>query len=106
MKVFALVISMAVILVSMTPAPVDAGTMSRACMNSDRKAKSRQMCNCMQSVANKKLSRRDQATAAKFFKDPHKAQVIRQSDKRSDEQFWKRYKEYGQVFAASCKHLR
>lgn len=97
---------MASLLVSAVPAPAGAGTISNACMKSDRKAKSRKMCRCMQSVADQKLSRNDQKLAASFFKDPHKAQEIRQSDRRSDEKFWKRYKEFGATFAASCGHLK
>ena len=79
--------------------------MSNACMRSDRKARSRKMCNCLQQVANQDLSRRDQKLAASFFKDPHKAQEIRQSDRASHEKFWKKYKQFGGTFAASCGHL-
>ena len=93
-------------LLSATAVPAEAGTMSRACIKSDRKAKTRRLCSCMQSVADSKLSRREQARAAKFFKDPQLAQGIRQSDKSGDEKFWKRYKAFGKVFSASCKHLK
>jgi len=53
-------------------------------------------------VANSELSRTDQKLAAGFFKDPHKAQVMRQSDRRSHEKFWLRYKDYGQTAASVC----
>jgi len=81
---------------------VEAGPISAACKQSDRKAATRSMCNCLQSVANGELSRADQRRAASFFKDPHQAQVTRQSDRRSDEKFWLRYKEYGQTAKALC----
>ncbi|MDO6483202.1 hypothetical protein [Shimia thalassica] len=84
----------------------DAGRISNACMQSDRKAKSRNLCRCIQNVADQNLTRRDQKMAASFFSDPHKAQEIRQSDNRSHEDFWKRYSEFGGVVAASCSHLK
>ena len=84
----------------------EAGVMSRACLRSDRDAATRSMCSCIQKVANQNLNRSDQRLAASFFKDPHKAQEIRQSDRASHERFWLRYKEFGTVVAASCGHLR
>lgn len=86
--------------------PADAGPMSRACMSSDRKAKSRGMCNCIQRVANKNLNRSQQRLAASFFKDPHKAQVIRQSDNPVHERFWKKYKLFGAKVAKNCRSYR
>ncbi|SHJ32114.1 hypothetical protein SAMN05444000_10764 [Shimia gijangensis] len=105
MKTIFSALLVAILLLHAAPAPAVAGTLSNACMKSDRKAKSRKLCRCLQNVANQNLSRRDQKLAASFFKDPHKAQEIRQSDNRSNEKFWKRYKEFGSVFAASCSHL-
>lgn len=79
-----------------------AGMIERACVKSDRKAANRSTCNCVQKVANVKLSRSDQKLAAKFFKDPHMAQEVRQSDRASHETFWLRYKEFGEVAARHC----
>lgn len=87
-------------------APAEAGVMSRACMVSDRKAKSRNLCNCVQRVANAELSRSNQRLAAKFFKDPHKAQEIRQSDNPLYEKFWKKYKIFGAKVGRDCKRYR
>jgi hypothetical protein len=53
-------------------------------------------------VADVKLSSLDQTMAAKFFKDPQRAQDTRQSDKRSAEAFWLRYKEFGYLAAKHC----
>lgn len=106
MKTFFSAVLVAVFLFNLSPLPVEAGTLSRACMTSDRKAKSRSLCRCLQDVADRNLSNRDQKLAASFFKDPHKAQEIRQSDKRSHEQFWKRYKEFGVTFSKTCGHLK
>lgn len=104
MKTMLSAMLVAIFLIHSAPSPALAGAMSNACMKSDRKTKSRKMCRCLQKVANQNLSHRDQKLAASFFKDPHKSQEVRQSDKRSHEQFWKRYKEFGSVFAASCSH--
>jgi hypothetical protein len=84
------------------PLPALAGAMERACVRSDRSAANRSLCNCIQQVADFKLSKKDQRLAASFFKDPHKAQDIRQSDSRSHEAFWLRYKEFAAVAGASC----
>ncbi|TCK99317.1 hypothetical protein BXY66_3819 [Shimia isoporae] len=88
------------------PAPAEASTISRACMKSERTGATRSMCRCIQKVANSSLSRSDQKLAASFFEDPHKAQEIRQSDNRSHEKFWLRYKDFGTTVTASCGHLR
>jgi len=97
---------LALMLIPALPQPVDANTLNRACLRSDRDGATRQLCRCIQKTANKSLSRADQKLAASFIKEPHKAQEIRQSDRRSHEIFWKRYKEFETKVVASCKHLR
>ncbi|MGR3713475.1 MAG: hypothetical protein ACU0A6_10195 [Shimia sp.] len=92
----------ATVLYSTVPTDASAGAMSRACMASDRSAATNRMCRCIQKVANRNLSRSDQRLAASFFKDPHKAQEVRQSDNRSHEKFWLRYKDFGSVVSSSC----
>ena len=74
----------------------------KACMASDRKARSRERCGCIQAVANDTLSASDQRLAVTFYGDPHKAQEIRQSDNAGHERFWKTYKAYAQSAAAVC----
>lgn len=98
--------AIAAFLFALLPAPADAGVINRACLNSNRDAASRGMCKCLQQVANQNLSRADQRLAASFFKNPHKAQKIRQSDRPAHERFWLRYKEFGANAAASCRQLR
>lgn len=88
--------------ISTSALPSQAGVVSRACLKSDRQAKSVSLCRCIQDVADHTLSSRDQKLAASFFKDPHRAQEIRQSDRNTHEEFWQRYKAFGQVVAASC----
>lgn len=96
----------AAFLISSVPLSAEARTLQRACLQSDRDAANRTMCRCIQRVANKSLSRADQRLAASFFKEPDKAQEIRQSDSRSHEIFWKRYRAFGDTVTSSCKHLR
>lgn len=76
------------------PAAAHAGPIGNACLKSDRSAATRPLCNCIDNAARSTLNRGDQRMAAKFFKDPHRAQEIRQSDRRSHEVFWKRYKTF------------
>lgn len=85
------------------PTPAEAGMIDRACMTSGRKAANSQLCKCIQFVADQALTRSDQRLAATFFRDPHKAQVIRQSDNRSHEEFWQRYKSFGAKAESVCR---
>ncbi|PIB23522.1 hypothetical protein BFP76_08260 [Amylibacter kogurei] len=82
--------------------PINAGVIERACNKMDRKAATRSTCSCVQQVANQKLSYSDQRKAAKFFKDPHLAQVTRQSDNSATEKFWLRYKAFGTTAGQVC----
>lgn len=102
MKHIILTLALAAILSPVVPAPVEAGTITRACMKSDRKAANRRLCSCIQKAARKTLSSSDQRLAASFFKDPHRSQEIRQSDRSSHETFWKRYKKFGERAQQMC----
>ena len=83
------------------PAQGFSKTMQKACMKSDRNP-SRSTCRCIQSVADQRLSQSDQRIASKFFNDPNLSQEIRQSDNRSKEKFWLRYKAFGEVVGRQC----
>lgn len=89
--------------IALITSPIYAGSIERACNKSDRKAANRAKCSCIQQVANVKLTRTEQRIAAKFFKDPQKAQDLRQSDKPSNERLWKRYKAWGNQAAKQCR---
>lgn len=78
------------------------GSIERACMRADRASASRALCSCIQNVAEATLTGSERSKVAKFFKDPHKSQATRQSDRRSDETFWKKYKKFGQTVVAHC----
>jgi len=101
MKHFAFVAVCASILTSVAP-PVEAGVITRACIQSNRAGATPQMCSCIQRVADASLNRSEQRLASKFFKDPHMAQEVRQSDRRSDEAFWHRYRQFGARAEAMC----
>jgi len=78
------------------------GPISKACLSSDRKARSSQLCGCIQAAADQTLSRSEQRRAVQFYSDPHSAQEIRQSDQSTDEVFWKAYKAYGERAEKMC----
>jgi len=80
----------------------EARRIERACLNSDRSAANRELCGCIQRVANQVLTRSDQRLAARFFRDPQRAQDIRQSDNASHEAFWKRYRTFGDTATKIC----
>ncbi len=78
------------------------GPINKACMASDRKARSPQLCSCIQSAANAKLTASEQRRAVQFYGDPHKAQETRQSSRASDERFWRKYRDYVDYAEALC----
>lgn len=78
------------------------GTIERACIKADRPNATRSLCGCIQRVANATLTGGERTKVAKFFSDPHKSQATRQSDRISDERFWKKYKKFGAVVAQYC----
>lgn len=78
------------------------GIVERACLGSSRQAASRAVCSCIQQAANLTLSGSDQRIASDFFRDPDKAQQIRQSDRQAHESFWQRYKQFGATAQAYC----
>jgi len=84
-------------------APMATGPISRACLSSDRKARSGARCGCIQAVANQTLNGAEQRRAVGFYKNPHEAQEIRQSDRPVDERFWRTYMEYADRAERICR---
>ena len=82
--------------------PAMAGPIEQACLRSDRDGVSRNLCGCIQNVADVVLNYGDQRRAAGFFSNPQKAQDVRQSDRASDEAFWLRYKAFGDHAESNC----
>ena len=87
---------------AITPSPVAFGPISKACLQSDRQKKSRQLCSCIQAAADKTLSRSDQRRSVAFYENPHLAQQIRTSDRPKDEQFWDAYADYAKAAERMC----
>ncbi len=79
------------------------GTVGEACIDADRRNASAALCSCVQQVASRTLSSRDQSRAAAFFADPQLAQDTRQSDRRGDEAFWDRYKLFSEAAKQQCR---
>ena len=79
-----------------------AGPIDTACVRSDRARGNAPLCGCIQQVANQTLSRSDPRQAARFFRDPQRAQDIRQSDNQSHAVFWRKYRAFGETAAATC----
>lgn len=82
--------------------PDPTGPIARACNASDRQAANRQSCACIQVVANRSLSNADQRRGARFFGDPDRAQDVRLSDTRANDDFWERWTAFGEAAEAQC----
>ncbi|MEQ6249913.1 hypothetical protein ABMC89_13550 [Sulfitobacter sp. HNIBRBA3233] len=78
------------------------GPIQRACLAQDRRGATSQKCGCIQAVADKELSGSEQRRGVKAFKDPHKLQVWRQSDRASDNAFWSTWKAFGESATRVC----
>lgn len=81
------------------------GPLQRACLSQGRKAASSQRCGCVQAVADQQLSSAEQRRGVKAFKDPHKVQVWRQSDRTTDNEFWAAWKVFGQNAERFCSSV-
>ncbi|WP_366943563.1 hypothetical protein [Cypionkella sp.] len=79
-----------------------AGPIESACNRSDRKQSNRQLCGCIEQVADQTLSGGDQRRAASFFKDPEKAHKVWMSKSKSDDAFWDRYKAFSAQARVYC----
>ena len=102
MRKLILTLILAMFVAPMAAPEAQAGVISRACMKSPRNAKSAQLCRCIQRVANQTLSGSERRLAAKFYRKPQLAQDVRQSDRRSHEIFWKKYKAFGVAAKDRC----
>jgi len=93
--------SLLVIACILTGSAAGAGAVDNACVKAGRSTDGA-LCGCIQQVADMTLSQADQRRAASFFTDPEKAQEVRMSDSRSDEDFWARYKSFAEAAEALC----
>ena len=78
------------------------GPIRSACLGTDRMAANDRLCGCVQAVADATLNGSERRRAAAFFRNPHQAQVVRQSDRPGDEVFWQRYKSFVAATERRC----
>ncbi|SFD93858.1 hypothetical protein [Roseivivax sediminis] len=81
------------------------GPLRTACLRSDRPKRNPQLCGCIQGVADRVLTSSEQRVAESFYRDPHQAQVIRQSDRQDDERLWSTYTRFVRSAERSCSAL-
>lgn len=86
----------------LSPGIAFAGPIENACNDSSRAQANRQLCRCIDSVARHTLTRSEQRRAARFFSDPDEAQEVRMSRTRADNEFWARYRAFGQEAERVC----
>lgn len=79
-----------------------AGPIENACNASARSKGDRALCTCIQQAADRTLQRSEQRRAAKFFSEPDEAQQVRMSKSDSDNEFWARYRAFGEMAEAFC----
>ncbi len=79
------------------------GPVSKACLGGGRSAANGRLCGCIQGVANRELSASDQRMAAKFFRDPHRAQEVKMSDAAAHDAFWDRYTAFAARAERTCR---
>jgi hypothetical protein len=82
--------------------PIHARAIEQACARSERVGGDTRLCTCIQRIADQLLTPRDQRLAASFFREPHRAQEVRMSDRAQDERFWDRYRQFGSLAEQSC----
>lgn len=91
------------------PAPVTpvvrfaTGPIYDACRGSAREGASRERCGCVQWVADRQLTSQQQRRGAKYFTDQHDLQEVRQSDDRSNAEFWEAWKAFGDQAGDLCQ---
>ncbi len=94
--------ALALSIATLSAPTLQAGTIESACRSSARGAAQASLCHCIQQVAESKLTRSEQRTVSKWFADPHRAQEVRQSAKRSDSQLWQKYMNFGSEAERVC----
>ena len=78
------------------------GPIRTACLSQDRRAATDRLCGCVQAAADRTLSDAEQRRSLEFYRDPHRAQEVRQSDRARDEAYWTRYKRFVEVAESAC----
>lgn len=86
----------------LAPAAALAGPVENACNRSERAGSNRALCRCIDAVASQTLTRSEQRRAARFFANPDEAQTVRMSRSSADNEFWRRYRAFGEAAERSC----
>jgi hypothetical protein len=103
MKPFLILPTMALAIVgAMAIVPANANPIERACLQSGRAAGNSALCSCIGSAAERTLSSRQMRDGARFFSDPQRAQDVRQSARRGDEDLWQAWRRFGETAEAMC----
>lgn len=89
-------------LILLAPVAAFAGPVENACNRSDRPGTNRALCRCIDAVASQTLTRSEQRRAARFFSNPDEAQSVRMSRSAADNEFWSRYRAFGEAAERSC----
>ncbi len=102
MKKIILAVTLGVMAIPLMPVSASAGPIESACLRMDRTQATRSMCRCIDSVAQRTLTRAEQRRAATFFRDPQRAQDVRMSRNARDNEFWTRYRAFGDAAERMC----
>lgn len=102
MRNLILAFGLAMVAVPALPTVAAANPIETACNRSDRQAATRAMCRCIGDVARHTLTRAEQRRAAAFFRDPQLAQDVRMSRSARDNEFWARYRAFGEAAERNC----
>lgn len=86
----------------LAPLTAAANPIERACLQSGRSGTSGALCSCIGAAADRTLTNRQMRDGARFFQDPQRAQDVRQSDRRSDADLWRAWRNFGETAEAMC----
>jgi hypothetical protein len=82
--------------------PAGANPIERACLQSGRDSASPGLCACVGAAADLTMSRGQMRDGARFFRDPQRAQEVRMSDRRRDEELWEAWRNFGETAESLC----
>ena len=80
----------------------NAGAVERACMKSGKQAANSSLCKCIDASARTTLSMSDQNLAGRLIRRPELVERIKDSDRPTNEKFWKEYMEFIKVAESRC----
>jgi hypothetical protein len=99
---YAAAVAAAILLAGLLAPAAEANPIERACLQSDRPGVTREICRCIGDAANMTLTTSDMREGARFFRDPARAERIQLSDTRRNDDFWRRWRRFGDTAEALC----